>query len=164
MTNVIAGRVAPDFALPSTDGKTVSLRQALKKGPAVIAFFKVSCPVCQFTFPFLERIHKAYGNESVSILGISQDDARDTKEFMKEFGVTFPSLTDESGYPVSNEYGLTTVPTVLLVTPDGKVRLSCTGFSKADLETISAEFGKHLGRSPEPVFQEDESIPDYKPG
>jgi len=63
-------------------------------------FFKVSCPVCQFTFPFLERLHKRYGGDGVTFLGISQDDARATQNFAKEYGVTFPLLLDESGYPV----------------------------------------------------------------
>ena len=77
-------------------------------------FFKVSCPVCQYTFPFLERMHKAYGDKKVAIVGISQDDQRDTAAFLKEYGVTFPTLLDDpNGYAVSNAYGLTNVPVVV---------------------------------------------------
>ena len=164
MTKVSAGHTAPDFALPQVDGGRASLADALKRGPAVLAFFKIACPVCQFTFPFLERMHKAYGNERVSFWGISQDDQRDTKEFCAEYGITFPALIDEEGYPVSNRFGLTYVPTVLLIAPDGKVKVSGEGFSKSDLEKISAEIAAHLGRPPAPVFRADEAVPDYKPG
>jgi peroxiredoxin len=97
-------------------------------------------------------------------VGISQDDARDTKEFWNECGITFPALIDDDGYPVSNQYGLTNVPTVFLIAPDGTVRVSSVGFSKADLEQISSELGKHLGRAPALVFRPDEVVPDYKPG
>jgi peroxiredoxin len=164
MTKVLAGQQAPAFALNGADGHPFSLAEALRKGPVVAAFFKITCPVCQFTLPFLERLHETYGDQRVSFWGISQDDARDTKEFCQELGVTFPALLDEDGYPVSNQYGLTSVPTVLLVAPDGKVLVSSVGFSKADLERISSELARLLGRSPAPVFKPDEVVPDYKPG
>ena len=160
----LAGHTAPTFALNGTNGRSFSLGEALEKGPVVAAFFKISCPVCQFAFPFLERLHKAYGSDRVSFLGISQDDARDTKEFCAEYGISFPALLDGDGYPVSNLYGLTNVPTILLITPDGTVQVSSMGFSKADLEKISAELGRHLGRPPVQVFRPDEAIPDCKPG
>ncbi len=164
MTKVLAGHQAPAFALNGTNGHPFSLADALRKGPVVAAFFKITCPVCQFAFPFLERLYKAYGDEHLSFWGISQDDARDTKEFCKEFGITFPALLDEDGYPVSNQYGLTNVPTVFLIAPDGKVRVSSVGFSKADLEKISSELAFYLEWPPAPVFHPDEVIPDYKPG
>jgi len=164
MTKVLAGHHAPNFALNGTSGQPFSLGDALKKGPVVAAFFKISCPVCQFAFPFLERLYESYGGERVSFVGISQDDARDTKEFWIEYGITFPALIDDDGYPVSNQYGLTNVPTVFLIAPDGTVRVSSVGFSKADLEQISSELGKHIGRAPALVFRPDEVVPDYKPG
>ena len=92
MTNIQAGHLAPSIRLNDTHGKTISLADCLKKGPVVAAFFKVSCPVCQYTFPFLERLHKAYGSERATFLGISQDEAEDTLEFLSEYGITFPTL------------------------------------------------------------------------
>src|ERR1035441_8396437 len=85
-----AGVLAPDFTLPTVQGGQVSLRQALAKGPIVLVFFKVSCPVCQYAAPFLERVFQANRAANVTVLGISQDKARDTKDFMREYGVTFP--------------------------------------------------------------------------
>ena len=164
MTTASAGREAPSFSLAGLDGKKVSLEEALKSGPVVAAFFKISCPICQFTFPFLERIHKAYGGNGASIWGISQDNARDTKDFCQEYGLTFPALPDEKGYPVSNDYGLTMVPTVLLIAPDGKVKVSSMGFNKKDLEKIAAELARHTGKPAIRVFQPDEIVPDSKPG
>jgi peroxiredoxin len=164
MTTILAGHTAPPIRLTDTLGKTVSLADRLKKGPVVAAFFKVSCPVCQYTFPFLERLHKAYGDERVTFLAISQDEAEDTLEFLSEYGVTFPALIEHSSYAVSNAYGLTNVPTILLIGEDGKVILSTMGFDKANLEKISAELGKHLGKPPAGVFRTEENVPDYKPG
>ena len=164
MTKVAVGHTAPDFSLLDTNGLRCSLASALKRGPAVVAFMKVSCPVCQFTMPFLERMHQAYGDERVSFLGVSQDDTRDTHEFWQEYELTFTALVDGEDYLASNAYGLVNVPTVLLVAPDGKVKVSGTGFVKKDLEKISAEIAKHLGAPTAPVFLPGESVPDYKPG
>src|SRR5262245_1598104 len=121
MTNIVAGNTAPHFRLKSLEGKEFSLPQLLAKGPVVAAFFKISCPVCQFTFPFLERLYQRYGGDGVTFVGISQDDARATKTFASEYAATFPMLLDEksAGYAVSNAYGLTNVPTVFLINQDG---------------------------------------------
>jgi peroxiredoxin len=164
LTNIEIGSTAPRFSLKSLDGKSYSLDSLLSRGPAVLAFFKISCPVCQFTFPFLERISERFTGKNVSIVGISQDDASSTKEFNQEFGVTFPTLLDDARYTTSNVYGLTNVPTIFLVAPDGTVKVSCMGFDKAFLEKIAVELSQQQKVSAAPLFSAKEVVPDYKPG
>jgi len=166
MTNIIAGNVAPAFSLKALDGTGFSLAELLKQGPVVAAFFKISCPVCQFTFPFLERIYQRYGGDNVAVLGISQDEAGTTKDFAKEFGITFPMLLDEKqrGYPASNAYGITSVPTIFLMETDGSVKISCMGFDKKDLESIAGELADRRKITAAPLFRPDESLPAHKPG
>ena len=164
MTNVVAGNTAPGFSLKAVDGKDYVLASLLERGPVVVAFFKISCPVCQFTFPFLQRISERFAGKSASVVGISQDDARDTKDFNEEYGITFPTLVDDAGYPASNAYGLTNVPSVFLIAPDGTVEVSCTGFDKAALEKIASELAQHQKISSTPLFRPDEIVPALKPG
>jgi len=164
LTNIAAGQAAPAFSLKALDGKEYSLYTLLEKGPVAVAFFKISCPVCQFTFPFLQRIAERYASDSVTIVAVSQDDAADTKAFNKEYGVTFLTLLDGPGYPASNAYGLHTVPSIFLIEPDGKVNVTCTGFDKADLEKIAAELSQRRKIAASPLFRADETIPANKPG
>jgi peroxiredoxin len=166
MTNIVAGSKAPAFSLKALDGTEFKLGTLLEHGPVVAAFFKISCPVCQFTFPFLERIYERYGSAGVTFLGISQDDARAAKDFAKEFGVTFQMLLDEKqkGYPASNAYALTNVPTIFWIETDGTVKISCMGFDKKDLESIAAELAEHKKIAPSALFRPNESVPDHKPG
>jgi peroxiredoxin len=164
MTLIVAGNIAPGFSLKGLDGKEYLLGTLLGRGPLVAAFFKISCPVCQFTFPLLERIYKRYGGDGVTFLGVSQDDARSTKEFAAEYGVTFPMAPDEKGYPVSNAYGLTNVPTIFLIEADGTIRVSSTGFDKKDLETIARELAERKKIAPSALFRPDENVPANKPG
>ncbi|HYL61714.1 MAG TPA: TlpA disulfide reductase family protein [Candidatus Methylomirabilis sp.] len=164
MTHIVAGNTAPSFTLKSLEGKEFALGKLLERGPVVAAFFKVSCPVCQFTFPFIERLHQRYSGDGVTIVGISQDDARATKDFAKQYGTTFPMLLDEKGYPVSNAYGLTMVPTIFLFGTDGKVKVSSMGFGKADLESIAGALAERKKIKATPLFRPDESVPAIKPG
>src|SRR5438309_1582908 len=85
MAALTAGTKAPEFELKAMDGRRFSLREELAKGPVVLAFFKVSCPVCQYAFPFLERLHKAYGKKRVRLVGVSQNNPKETAAFNKEF-------------------------------------------------------------------------------
>jgi peroxiredoxin len=165
MTHINPGNTAPGFSLKGLDGKEYSLNSLIQKGPVVAAFFKISCPVCQFTFPFLERLYKRYGGDDVTFLGISQDDARSTKDFVREYGVTSPVvLDDEKSYPVSNAYGLTMVPTIFLIDTDGTAKISCMGFDKKDLETIASDLAKRRKIAPAALFRPDENVPANKPG
>ncbi|HXN23251.1 MAG TPA: peroxiredoxin family protein [Candidatus Dormibacteraeota bacterium] len=164
MTKILAGQKAPDFKLAGTSGGNFSLKNTLAKGPVVVAFFKISCPVCQFTFPFLERLHKRYGADAATFWGISQDNNRETKEFCVEYGLTFTMLLDGEGYPVSNLYGLTNVPTFFLIDPDGTVKVSCVGFGKVELEQIAAALSRRKNKKTAAVFLPSELVPAYKPG
>ena len=146
------------------EGKSYSLNDALKQGPVLLAFFKVTCPTCQFTLPFLERLYQTIkASSAVRLWGISQNDARDTREFAREYGLNFPLLLDEEGYPVSNNYGLTNVPTLFLIKPDGGIQLSSIGFARGDIEDVAKEFSRVTGHNIQ-VFLPGESIPDFKPG
>jgi peroxiredoxin len=164
LTHVETGNAAPRFSLKALDGKQYSLDSLLERGAVVVAFFKISCPVCQFTLPFLQRISEQFAGKNVSVVGISQDDAQSTKEFNQEYGVRFLTLLDDSAYTASNAYGLTNVPTIFLIAPDGTVKVSCTGFDKAALEKIAAELAQQQKISAAPLFRPDEIVPEYKPG
>ena len=148
--------LAPEFTLERLDGGLTTLKEILAGGPALLAFFKVSCPVCQMTFPFLERIHAA---GAVRVFGISQNDAADTREFNQEFGVTFPALLDseDNGFPASNDYGISSVPTLFLVEPGGKIAKVIEGWRKREMESLAAPALASL-------FRPGDYVPEWKAG
>jgi len=150
------GMHAPPFELDDLAGKKQSLAQILEKGPVLLALFKVGCPVCQLTFPFLERMAD---NDALQVVGLSQDDVSNTKAFNQRFGVTFPTLIDQAreGYPVSNAFGISVVPSLFLIETDGTISHSFAGFSKRDLE----EIGKRINVRP---FLPNEYVPEFKSG
>jgi peroxiredoxin len=161
-----AGVHAPEIELNYLDGGKFSLQQVRKKGPVVAVFFKVSCPVCQMALPFLERVFQAYGKSGVfTFVGVSQDNAADTRAFSHQFGVTFPMLLDPAGkYPASNAYALTHVPTVFLISAEGEIEFSSVSWSRADMDQLNRRLA-HLSSMPqEQIFKPGEVVSDFKPG
>lgn len=165
MVTLTAGKTAPDFSLKTLTGEQFSLQTALAQGPVVLAFFKVSCPTCQYAFPFFERLFQNYKNKGVAIMGVSQNDAKDTAAFAREFGVCFPILLDDTAkYPVSNAYGLTNVPTLFWIAQDGEIEVSSIGWVKSDYETVSRKLAETGKVAPAALFKPGEQVRDYKAG
>jgi peroxiredoxin len=165
MPALATGTKAPEFELKTLDGKSFSLTDELVRGAVILAFFKVSCPTCQYAFPILERLYKAYGANGVSLVGVSQNSAKDTAAFNKEFGVTFPVLLDDTNsYPVSNAYGLTNVPTIFWIAQDGEIEVSSVGWVKADFEQINRKMAEAGKSAPAVLFKPGEDVRDFRAG
>ena len=165
MPALSSGVTAPDFALPTLQGGKFSLAAALKAGPVVLAFFKVSCPVCQMAFPFFERLHQSFRGSDVQVIGISQDSAQDTAEFAKRFGITFPIALDEAKkYPASSAYQLTNVPTLFLVNTDGEIEVSSVGWSRDELQAISDKLSARSAVPKSILVRPEDTVPAFKPG
>lgn len=155
------GELAAGFSHPGIDGKTYSLKEALAEGPVLAAFFKVSCPTCQFTFPFLERFHRHFGR----VWGISQDDRAGSQAFVRECGLTFPILLDDTrSYPTSNAYGIEYVPSIFLIGTSGEILHTSVGFFKKDLEEVGRKLEALTGKKGFAPFHAGEDVPAQKAG
>ena len=108
--------------------------------------------------PYLDRFHRQAAGR-FQVAGICQDKDRHASAFRDEFELAMPLLLDEEdrGYPVSNEFGITHVPSIYLVEPSGKIAEFLDGFDKAALENL----GKRLGVVP---FQAGDDPPAWKAG
>jgi peroxiredoxin len=155
-TLVAAGAPAPAFQLSGLDGSAQTLSDILARGPALLVFYKISCPVCQLTAPYLQRLA---ASSAIQVIGISQDEAGGTRGFNQRLGVTYPTLLDQAseGFPASNMYGISSVPSLFLVERDGTVARSFNGFSKRDIE----EIGARAGVAP---FSPEDHVPEWKAG
>jgi len=150
-----SGDRAPAFSLPDLNGSVHSLSEMLKRGSVLAVLYKVSCPVCQLTLPYIQRIARG----ALQIVSISQDDAPATTRFMSAYGLSMATLLDsqKSGYAVSNAFGITHVPSLFLIEPDGAISFTGSGFSKSDLEALAARAGT-------PIFRPGENVPAWKAG
>jgi len=154
---LLPGTAAPDITLPDLDGAAWTLREALRSGPVVLAFFKISCSTCQLTFPFLQRfLDSPHGG--AALIAVSQDDVPAAREFQQRFGVSMPTLIDaEPVYAASNAYRIASVPSIFVIETDGRIALAVEGFHKTALEDL----GRRFGVAP---FREGERVPAVQPG
>jgi peroxiredoxin len=153
-----AGDSAPDFELPDLAGAKTRLQDRLKNGPVLLAFFKISCPTCQLTLPFLQRLADAGNEGAPQVIAVSQDDAASTREFQNRFRVSMPTLLDDTrAWPASNGFRISSVPSLFLVEPEGRISFSTEGFSKAGLKKLGERF------QTEP-FRPGENVPELRPG
>ena len=150
-----SGAKAPEVSLSTLSGRRETLAETRAQGPLLLVFYKGGCPVCQMTLPFLQRLSAG----DLPIIAISQDSSTETEQFQKRFGVTLPVLLDrkEDGYPASNAFGITNVPSLFLIEPDGKISVAVSGFRKADLEVLGQRAGVE-------IFGAHETVPEWKAG
>ena len=164
MTSLSIGDRTPEFSLDGIDGKSYSVRHS-GSHLTLLTFFKNTCPTCILTLPFLQRLYQRVEGTPLRFWGVSQDSLEETRDFGEQHALSFPLLPDGPGYPVSNAFGLTSVPTLLLVEPDGRIAWRSIGFVKADLEALATLLHQRL-RVPglTPLFLPAEDVPAIKPG
>jgi cytochrome c biogenesis protein CcmG/thiol:disulfide interchange protein DsbE len=113
---------APDRSLPAL-GAGGERSLADYRGQVVVQNFWASwCDPCKEEAPELERAHERLQEEKAgTVLGVTFRDAtRDSQAFMKEFGLTYPSIRDVDG-KLAQEYGTRALPETFVIDRDGHV-------------------------------------------
>ena len=158
------GNVAPTFTLEGTDGRKHSLDEIKSKGVGFFAFFKVSCPTCQYTFPYLERIYQKAKDKSIPFWGIVQDPMDKAKQFAADYRTTFPYLIDDNPYPVSKSFGISIVPTWFVVDGNLKVIASGEAWVKEEYVELATLLAEKTGAEISGLFNPGENVLELKPG
>ncbi|RLJ70279.1 peroxiredoxin [Hydrogenivirga caldilitoris] len=154
------GDRAPDFRVKSCPEGVFHLGSV--KGYRLLCFYKVSCPTCQLTLPFVERMFKSYG-DVISFVGVCQDGCPDAQRFARDYSLSFPQVSDEPAYEASIAYDVRVVPTLYLIDPSGNILFVEESFVKSSLENLNEEFARIANREVNPLF-EDVSVPPFKAG
>ena len=123
----VQGIPAPDFTLPSLDGRKVKLSDF--RGKAVLLnFWATWCPPCKVEMPWFADLQKQYADDGLVVLGVAMDDSKpDTiAKFASDLGVNYEVLlgTDK----VSDDYGdVQYLPTTFYIGRDGTIVDKMTG-------------------------------------
>lgn len=114
------------------DGSEASLEDF--RGQWVLVNFWASwCEPCKAESPALERLQRRYGGDRFTVLGIAtRDVSGDSREFVREFGLSYPQYRDGDG-SLSRDWGTTGVPESFLVDPDGILRAKHPGAVDEDV-------------------------------
>lgn len=163
------GRPAPRAVFTRPGGGTVSAADLLAEAnglPLLLAFFKTSCPTCRLTWPYLQRLHAAYGGTAVRVVGVSQNGAAESEDFFEEFGKsTFDLVLDpEPGFAASNAFGVEAVPHFALISPAGSFEEIFEGWSKKKLEALGARLAAGRSLALVPVVPPGDPVRDFQAG
>ncbi len=127
------GKMAPDFALTSTDGKTIRLSDFRGK-VVVLDFWATWCPPCKAEIPDFIRLYSQYKNDGFQMLGVSLDQGglSDVKPFMKDYGINYPIMMGDNQV-VAAYGGIRGIPTTFVIDKKGYVRAAFEGYRPASV-------------------------------
>ena len=102
--SVQEGDVAPDFEMPASGGRTVSL-SALKGKPFILYFYpKADTPGCTKEACAFQEALPQLGAIGLDVIGVSPDKMKPIEKFAEKFSLTFPLASDETT-GVAEAYG-----------------------------------------------------------
>jgi peroxiredoxin Q/BCP len=147
------GDTAPDFTLPASGGRTVSLA-ALKGKPFVLYFYpKADTPGCTKEARAFQEALPALGKTGIQVVGVSRDKMKPIEKFAEKYGLTFPLASDEAGaastaydtWVEKSMYGrkyMGMERSTFLIDKTGKIakvwrKVSVTGHAKAVTDAIA---------------------------
>ncbi|MGI8922432.1 MAG: peroxiredoxin family protein [Fimbriimonadales bacterium] len=141
------GTVAPGITGNTADGKVVSLKEELKKGPVLVYFIGTTCPVSRIATPQYTKYARAYRAQGIKVIGVVNSGKDGFLKWNEAHAAPYPVVLDP-GYKVIKAYGVEKAPSSALIGKDGKVIKFWSGFSRGFLEETSAASAKALGKAP----------------
>ncbi len=117
----------PDFDLPLLSGDGSVSKEELLGNPVVINFWASWCEPCREEAPLFERTYKKYEDEGVVFLGVNVQDTKESaQDFVEEYGITYPVVTD---YPreLARALGMLGLPQTFFIDADGRLAAEQSG-------------------------------------
>ena len=133
---------APDFVLPTLEGK--SLRLFDFEGKVIILdFWATHCPPCLREIPDFIKLYNKYNDKGLVIIGVSLDrgNIKGLKRFCQDKGVNYPIVI--GNYEVTESYGgIRYIPTTFIIDKDKSIVKKFVGYTSIDV--FEREIGKLL--------------------
>ena len=147
------GTIAPDFTLPSQEGKPISLHSFRGKWVVLYFYPKDQTPGCTIEAHAFQRDQAQYTEKNAVIVGVSVDTVESHKEWCAKDGMNFKMLSD-ANKEVVTKYGSTmTIPqapqlgtvaarNTFIIDPSGKIvkefiKVNPTGHSEQVLAALT---------------------------
>lgn len=150
-----AGDDAPDFTLESSEGETIKLSD-LRGSVVVLDFWATWCKPCIMALPKLDEFNQwaKSSGKPIKVFAVNVWEKHSTSEQRKTAALSFwqsgnfsmPTLLDIEG-TVAATYGFQSIPTTVIVGPDGTIAELHSGFSQGMVELLKMDVEKALEKS-----------------
>jgi len=115
------GFTAPDFTLPTVDGREISLSD-YRGRPVILNFWASWCGPCRYEVPAFKALYERYPEEQVVIIAVStQDDPDSARGYAIADGLKFVIPVDPRGV-VANLYNVRGLPTTFIINENGVIK------------------------------------------
>ena len=151
------GDKAPEFRLPSTTGQPVTLGELSASGRVLLVFVTAECPTSRLVLERLELLAEPLREADVALVAVHEDLPDVAARTMARCRATFLTLSEPEPYATSAAFGLSTVPTAVLVGRDGRAEVVVSGWDAEAYDRLASRVGLSVGW----VTQQE---PRYKPG
>jgi thiol-disulfide isomerase/thioredoxin len=123
---------APDFTLKTLDGQEITLSK-LKGKVILLDFWATWCGPCRESIPHLVHLYKTYQKNGLEVIGMNLDrgDIETVRRFAKSMNIPYPIVSTPE--EVSRNFGITGLPTAVLVDKQGMIREKIVGFNSVVL-------------------------------
>ncbi len=134
------GRTAADFTLNDLNNQPVTLAD-LRGKVVLLDFWATWCGPCRIDMPRIDALHREFHQEGLAVLGVNAESPEVARSYMEGNGHGFVSLADP-GMKVARAYGVSAIPTVVVIGKDGKIVAYLQGsHSAAELRAAVAQAG-----------------------
>jgi cytochrome c biogenesis protein CcmG/thiol:disulfide interchange protein DsbE len=118
-TNSSSGKPAPELPREVLVPPRQTLA-SLRGKPAAVNFWASWCGPCRKESPDMERLYRSLRG-SAGLVGVDySDDAGNARDFIREFGLSYPILRDSDG-KVGDRYGVTGLPATAIIDSKGRI-------------------------------------------
>ena len=138
---------AMDFALQSTEGKTVHLSDYLGKDVVLIDFWSTTCAPCMVEMPHLVDLYRTHKDKGFVVLAISPDGPEslaDVNRVVHDKDMIIPVLLDQETTVVSRFNPKKEMPFTVLIDRSGKIIRKRPGYQPGDEKALAQQVEKAL--------------------
>ena len=119
--------LAPAFSLKDGQGKIVHLSD-FRGRPVLLDFWATWCDSCRQSIPLYENIQRKHAKQGLAVIGICEGGHVEAiRRFALRRKISYPVLLD-SADEAEQAYDIYSIPTTILVGPDGRILKRWDGF------------------------------------
>jgi len=147
-----AGKPIHDFTLKDFDGTPVTL-SSFKGKPILLDFWASWCGPCRKAMPFLASLHEKYAQGGFVLIGVNLDSKVDVpkfKQLLQTYNVKYSNVI-AYGSDVMNRYGVSAMPTTVLINPNFEEELRFVGMSPSAESQLDSRINKMLSGTSQPL-------------
>jgi peroxiredoxin len=151
---VKVGQLAPDLRLPFPGSSARLSLHKFRGEPVLLVMFLAGCHICEREIEEVEAIHRTYGPQGLTVIGVSVDpDDQTRRAFIKRHELSFLVLSDDNGVAVRQAYGSWRFPEAYLLDAEGRVAAVYLGSVKWRSDAVRAKIRSLLPRRDPPPPQ-----------